>query len=169
MEENTEISQTRVKKERELLESLTLENCTFSFPQQSRSLEIKTFVEDSPVNFYIHLPERYPFQQPIVTVSVDRVLTSISTFENEDNILEHVIGESWIPSYHLTFIIEKLVQFASQTYKLKGKGLLIGLLSDKKLGLVVLISLLLRVLVGTQWYSGFDNAPRYGDYEAQRH
>jgi alpha-1,3-glucosyltransferase len=37
------------------------------------------------------------------------------------------------------------------------------------LAFVVLFSLLLRIMVGFGSYSGYNDPPRYGDFEAQRH
>lgn len=94
MEDKNDIRETRLQKERELLKKLDPTNYTLDFPDSSRSLEILTEVQNLPVKFFIHLPERYPFQSPKVSLNVHEKLTSLTEFYDDENILEHVLGES---------------------------------------------------------------------------
>ena len=64
------------------------------------------------------------------------------------------------------------MSYVQESYKPKGKSWLIDLLEAKpkvSLVAVVVVSLLVRFSLIYAPHSGFDNAPKYGDYEAQRH
>ncbi|CAG9310958.1 unnamed protein product [Blepharisma stoltei] len=172
MEDRNDIHETRLQKERELLKKLEPANYKLEFPDSSRSLEIVTEVQSYPVKFFIHLPERYPFQSPKVSLSVSDKLTSLTEFYDDENILEHVLGESWIPVINLPSVIEKLVYYAHHSYKARGKSLLAEIFSIHwkwSIVIVILLALLVKVAMIAQPHSGYNNHPKYGDYEAQRH
>jgi len=172
MEDKPDIRETRLQKERDLLKSLEAKNYSVTFPDNSRSIEVFTEIKGFPIKFFIHLPERYPFQPPKVAQSISPELISLTQFKNDEDILEHVLGESWIPAINLHSLIEKLVFYARHSYKPKERSLMIDLLSMRPgWGTVclVLMGLLLRVSLIAQPHSGHDNAPKFGDYEAQRH
>lgn len=167
MEEKPDIRLTRMNKEWDLINSMQLTNFQVLKTGQ-RAIEVKTSVSDQNVSFFFHVPDNYPFQQPKVSVAMSENLTSLSVFRNSEDILEHVLGESWIPSINLPTVIETLVRYAHTHFKPKQTSAW-NFLSKNGVVWLVIISLFLRCLVGLGSYSGYANPPRFGDYEAQRH
>jgi alpha-1,3-glucosyltransferase len=167
MEEKPDIRLTRINKEWDLINSMKPSNFQV-IKSNTHAIEVKTLVSDSDVSFFFHVPDNYPFQQPKVSVSISENLTSLTEFQNSEDILEHVLGESWIPSINLPTVIETLVRYAHTHFKPKQSSVW-NFLSRNGVIWIVLISIFLRCLVGLGSYSGYANPPKFGDYEAQRH
>ena len=92
--EKSDIRETRIKKEKELLEKNSNLNFKVEFCETSDSLEITTEVHSFIVNFFIDIPEKYPFEPPKVTLNQNQNLTTLTDFEKNEDILEQVLGES---------------------------------------------------------------------------
>ena len=172
--EKSEIRETRIKKERELLQKTVSQNYTLDLSESNDLVELTTHVHGFPVIFYLDLPDRYPFEPPKVSVSPHSSLTTLTEFSESENILEQVLGESWLPVKSLIEVSDKLVLYAQQSFKPKDKALIIDVFSIKSLWStlsVILFSLLIRVSVIFLPHSNSGGVPyfSYGEYESYRH
>mmetsp|Transcript_21119 Transcript_21119/g.39023 ORF Transcript_21119/g.39023 Transcript_21119/m.39023 type:complete len:638 (+) Transcript_21119:41-1954(+) len=158
---------TRLAKERELLKASQTDSYTLNFPEQARQLEVKTDVEGHIVTLYVHLPEDYPLKAPKVSIDTPPELTSLTLIEVNDEVLSSVLGESWIPAISLVQLVHRLVLLVRSRLK-KRRDFPLGSVMRSVLA-VVLLSLVVRSLIAVNPHSGQDNAPKFGDYEAQRH
>ncbi|OMJ91970.1 hypothetical protein SteCoe_5406 [Stentor coeruleus] len=125
-------------------------NCLIEFSDVSDSFELITQVHGYSVNFYFDIPDKYPFEPPIVRISQSSNLTSLTEFPNNSNILEQILGHSWLPVQNLAEVSEKLILYAQQSFKLKHKALIIDFFSIRQrwsIATVLLISALLRTSV----------------------
>ena len=157
------ISSTRLSKEREILSQMQSKHTKIVFPLNSRTVEVTFLIFNTPVTYYIILPERYPFLSPKIESSIPSSLTSLYT--NSENIVEFILKDQWSPAINLQNIIEKLYTY-SQSSLSQRKTHDLG-----RIGLIgaVLLSLTIRTAMFSQSFSGYNSPPRYGDYEAQRH
>jgi ubiquitin-protein ligase len=165
--EKSEIRDTRIRKEREILQKMNSANCLIEFSDVSDSFELATQVHGYSVNFYFDIPDKYPFEPPIVRIGQSSNLTSLTEFPNNSNILEQILGHSWLPVQNLAEISEKLILYAQQSFKLKHKALIIDFFSIRQrwsIATVLLISSLLRTSVIYLPHSGGDSLIP-GEYE----
>ena len=157
------ISATRLAKERELISKMQSKGTKIAFSPDNKSLEVVCVVFNTKITYYISLPERYPFLCPRITAEIPESLASLHCFA--PNILDDICPEPWTPSITLQSLIESLVLLSHQSLAPRKPHRLGGLGTAG----VLLVCLALRSAMFSQGYSGFDNPPLYGDYEAQRH
>lgn len=170
--EKSEIRDTRIKKERELLQQNISQNYTIDFSENNDLIELTTVVHGFPVIFYIDIPDRYPFEPPNVSLSQNANLTTLTEFSKNEDILEQVLNESWLPVKNLIEVSEKLVLYAQLSFKPKDKALIIDIFSILPLWSiisVVLFSLLTRVSVMPLSHANGNLPHLYGEYESYRH
>ena len=154
---------TRLTKERQMISKMQSKNTKISFASDNKTIEVICTAFGTQITYYISLPERYPFLSPKIAVDIPQSLTSLYAFS--PNLLDDIYPEPWTPSINLQNIIEELVVFTQQSLAPKQSRSMSGL---GRLG-VLLVCLVVRSALFSQGYSGFDNPPLYGDYEAQRH
>lgn len=170
--EKSDIRKTRIAREKELLQKTQSLNYTIEFIQDCDSIEINTEVHGFPVSFLIDMPEKYPFHPPNVSLNQNNNLTTLTEFRTNQDILDQVLGESWLPVRNLVEVSDKLVLYAQQSFKPKDKALIIDIFSIKpywSVVTVILVALLVRVSVIPFSHSGWRSRPFYGEYEKYRY
>ncbi|KAL4474340.1 hypothetical protein ABPG73_015966 [Tetrahymena malaccensis] len=179
------ITNTRLMRERKEIDTV-LQEYDVQWKESQKGVEVQFSFQinsdnkkDSVAHAEIKLEQNYPFSQPLIKFNLTPGQLALFNHDSYKEI-DYYTNKTYTPKMTVADIIKLIAEYGKKNIQIGDKSnketifslvhtLYSVLGSTSTITFIILFASFIRILAGIGPYSGYKDAPTYGDYEAQRH